>query len=130
MKISHIEQVFFVADLTRCRDFYKSLFQIEPVTDVPGMVEFELAPNFKLGLMPLEGISRLLGAGLISHGKEGVPPRSELYLRVEDPHEMFSMAVSLGAKVLSPVRQRNWGDIAGYVADIEGNILVFAKQIS
>jgi len=130
MDISHIEKIIFVADLTSCRDFYMSLFQIEPVTDVPGMVEFELAPNVKLGLMPLEGISRIVGLDTIKPHLKDIPPRSELYLMVDDLNEMFSRALSCGASLLSPVKERNWGHSVGYVADIEGNILAFAKQIS
>jgi len=129
MKISNIETIFFVAGLTSCRDFYKSLFQIEPLTDEPGMVEFELAPNAKLGLMPIDGISRIVGVDTIKSYLKDIPPRSELYLMVENLDEIYSRAMSIGAIPLSPIQNRNWGHRVGYVADIEGNILAFAKQI-
>ena len=129
MKVSHIEMILFVADLARCRDFYKSLLQIVPVTDVPGMVELELAKNFKLGLMPLEGIGRIVGEETIRPKEKDIPPRGELYLLVEDPEDVFSRALALGAKALSPVQERNWGHKAGYVSDPEGNIIAFAGEL-
>jgi len=130
MKISLVEKILFVSDLKRCRDFYKSLLLVDPVTDVLGMVEFKLAKCFILGLMPLEGISRILGPETIKPTEMGIPPRSELYLMVDNPDEMFSRALSLGATVLSPVQERNWGHRVGYVADLEGNVLGFARQIT
>ncbi len=130
MKIHHVEKILFVSDLALCRDFYKSLLQVDPQTDVPGIVEFRLSAYFILGLMPLEGISRILGPETIRPDIKGIPPRSELYLLVNNPEEMFSRALSLGATILSQVLERNWGHMVGYVADPEGNVLAFARQIT
>jgi lactoylglutathione lyase len=40
----------------------------------------------------------------------------------------MNRAISAGGKLLSDVEERNWGDRAGYVADLDGHVVVFATK--
>ena len=125
--INSAEFILYVSDQQRSRDFYKEILQMEPVLDVPGMTEFQLNEFTKLGLMPETGIEKIIsGLTGISPGSGGVP-RCELYLKVDDINESFERAINAGAAEMSPVMQRDWGDIAGYVSDPDGHIIAFAK---
>lgn len=96
-----------------------------PRLDVPGMTEFELSPGCVLGLMPEKGIKRLLPAMPDPEAGNGIP-RAEVYLTVSDPELYHARALAAGARELSPMEPRGWGDKAAYSLDPDGHVLVFA----
>lgn len=118
--------ILYVADQAKSTSFYEAALAQAPRLDVPGMSEFAWGDGVVIGLMPEEGIRRLLGEGLPDPaGARGIP-RSELYLHVPDPEVCHRRAIAAGARELSPVMARNWGDHAGYVIDPDGHVLAFA----
>lgn len=121
--------IFFVKDQAKSVSFYKQVFGKEPVLDVPGMTEFELTKETVLGLMPEAGIKRLLGDKLPDLCLASGTPRSELYLIVDDPKKFHQAAIAGGAKELSPLLERDWGDRAAYSLDPDGHVLAFAEKI-
>jgi predicted enzyme related to lactoylglutathione lyase len=124
-----IEFIIYVESQERSRDFYQELLNKKPLLDVPGMTEFLLQENCKLGIMPNDGISRILGNKTQPPSAGTGIPRCEIYLFVNDPAGYFNKAVSLGAKAVSEAQDRDWGDRVAYVADPDGHILAFAEKI-
>lgn len=125
--LSKIQIILYVASQSASRDFYAHLLQQPPTLDVPGMTEFDL-PGAKLGLMPETGIARILCPAL-PHPDQGQGiPRCELYLLVDDPESWMQRALQTGARLVSEVQPRDWGDRAGYVADSDGHVLAFAAE--
>jgi len=118
--------ILYVRDQHRARDFYASVLAIEPRLDVPGMTEFQLGEDAVLGLMPEEGIARLLQGRVRPDLSRGIP-RAELYLMVDDVPRCHARALSAGATELSPPAARDWGDVASYVGDLDGHVLAFAN---
>jgi hypothetical protein len=90
------------------------------------MTEFELPGGSILGLMPEDGIQRLLGGSLPELRRARGVPRSELYLVVDDPRTFHERAVEAGATELSAVQLRDWGHRAGYSLDPDGHVIAFA----
>lgn len=119
--------VLYVQDQASAAVFYRETLQVEPSLDVPGMAEFPLGSGAVLGIMPMDGIRRLL-AGAISADVQPGAPRAELYLRVEGAEEWLARAVGAGASLLSPVQPRDWGESAGYCMDADSHILAFAES--
>ena len=68
--------ILYVADQRRSAEFYRAVLGEAPTLDVPGMTEFLLAEGARLGLMPEDGIARLLGSG-IGHPASARGARSE-----------------------------------------------------
>ena len=123
-----VEIILYVADQTRSRNFYAAVLDQQPDLDVPGMTEFLLNPACKLGLMPETSIAKIL-EGKTPHPADGNGiPRCELYLYTQNPTEACDRALKAGAKLVSPVSARDWGDSVGYVADFDGHILAFATK--
>lgn len=119
--------ILYVADQQRSTDFYEKILNKKPLLNVPGMTEFLLNDNFKLGLMPEKGIAKII----CPHTKHpelgnGIP-RCELYLIVENPEQALGRAVCSGAKEISKAAPRDWGDTVSYCVDFDGNIIAFAK---
>jgi len=124
------EIILYVKDQTLSREFYQQLLRQPPSLDVPGMTEFHLSETSKLGLMPNKGIAKIL-AGNTPHPDEGFGiPRCELYFYVEDIQLEFDHALQCGARLISPVVPRDWGDKVCYFSDPDGHIIAFAEKIS
>jgi hypothetical protein len=90
------------------------------------MTEFALHGGAVLGLMPEDDIRALLGAALPDCGQAPGMPRGELYLLVDDPAAYHSRALASGARELSPLSRRSWGDQVAYSLDPDGYVIAFA----
>lgn len=119
--------ILFVSDQQSSMEFYKAVLSQEPRLHVPGMTEFSLGAEVVLGLMPEEGIKRILGPGLPDPELARGIPRAEIYLLRSDAKELHARALDAGAKEISPFSLRNWGDEVAYVSDPDGHLLALAK---
>lgn len=119
--------ILYVADQKRATRFYEEVLACKPDLEVPGMTEFRLCGGAVLGLMPEAGIRRLLPDMPDPARAQGIP-RAEIYLSLEDPAVFHARALQAGARELSPLLPRNWGDTAAYSLDLDGHVLVFAAQ--
>jgi lactoylglutathione lyase len=119
--------ILYVADQAKSRTFYQAVLEEKPVLDVPGMTEFRLNDGASLGLMPEEGIAKILGEA-VAHPKTGNGiPRCELYVFDPDPKAAYERLILAGGKKISAAKMRAWGDIVAYGADPDGHVLAFAK---
>lgn len=121
--------ILYVADQKRSRDFYQHLLKQNPSLDEPGMTEFTLRDGGVLGLMPEKNIARILGDGVPSPASGGGIPRCEIYLRVDSPKLYLNRALAAGAKLLSQLGPRDWGDEVAYVADPDGHVIALARAL-
>lgn len=119
--------ILYVRDQERSTQFYSTVLGEKPRLHVPGMTEFSLSDTCVLGLMPEAGIKRLLGSQLPDPAVANGTPRAELYLRVDNPQAFHQRALEMGARELSGLEKRNWGDLAAYSLDLDGHVLAFAK---
>ncbi|HLW32051.1 MAG TPA: VOC family protein [Aequorivita sp.] len=122
-----LEFILYVSNQARSTVFYEKLLGIAPSLNVPGMTEFPLLPNVKLGLMPESGIAKIISPGMPHPETGNGIPRCEVYLKLKDPETYLDRAVTLGGKIISPLYPRNWGDTVGYLADLDGHVIAFAK---
>jgi catechol 2,3-dioxygenase-like lactoylglutathione lyase family enzyme len=120
--------ILYVADQDAATAFYTTVLDTSPRLHVPGMTEFDLGRDAVLGLMPAAGIRRLLGEGLPDPMAAAGIPRAELYLLVNDAQAYLDRALNAGARLLSPLQLRDWGDHAAYVLDLDSHVLAFAEK--
>ncbi|WP_040210974.1 VOC family protein [Clostridium polynesiense] len=122
--------IIYVINQEKSRLFYEKLLGYKPVLDVPGMTEFQLFDSVKLGIMPTEGIMKILENKIPDPSQAKGIPRSEIYMFVDNPEDYYARLVSAGGKGISKCELRNWGDYAAYGSDLDGNIIAFAKKAS
>lgn len=127
--IGLIETILYVKDQQQSATFYQKLLRTDPSLNVPGMTEFTLAPNCKLGLMPNSGIAKILGSKTPHPDTGNGIPRCELYLYVNDIDAEYKNAIACGAKLIDEISPRDWGDKVCYFADPDGHIIAFAQKI-
>ncbi len=120
--------ILYVADQSKSKTFYQKVLQIDPVLDVPGMTEFELATNTKLGLMPETGIAKIIADNAPHPALANGIPRCELYLLVNDVQPYIIRAIENHAKLISKLENRDWEHKVAYFADPDGHIIAFAEN--
>lgn len=86
--------ILYVKDQQRSKDFYSKILQREPVLDVQGMTEFEINKSCSLGLMPENGIAKILLDKTPHPATGNGIPRCELYLFTDDIEESFQNALN------------------------------------
>lgn len=91
------------------------------------MTEFILSDHCKLGLMPNDGIVKILKDFMPHPDRGNGIPRCELYLRTTGVTAEYDNALQIGAKLISVVKSQNWGDDVCYFADPDGHIIAFAQ---
>ncbi len=124
-----VQTILYVNDQQQSTEFYSKLLRRVPDLNVPGMTEFNISEKCKVGLMPNDGIAKILG-NKTPHPTTGSGiPRCELYFHVENIELEFNNAKESGAKLISPIEDRNWGDKVCYFADNDGHVLAFAEKI-
>jgi uncharacterized glyoxalase superfamily protein PhnB len=122
--------IIYVANQAKSKSFYQEVLQKEAVLDVPGMTEFEINEHSKLGIMPENGIAKILGENIVHPSNGNGIPRCEIYLYVNSPEEYYERAICCGAKPICETLARDWGDKVAYCSDFDGNILAFAQNIT
>ena len=122
-----IEFILYVENQQLSKVFYEKLLLQKPVLDVPGMTEFQLSESVKLGLMPNSGIAKIIGHTMPHPQKANGIPRCELYFKVQQPQAFIDRGLLAGGKLVSALQSRDWGDTAGYISDLDGHIIAFAK---
>lgn len=119
--------ILYVADQAASTAFWTAVLG-PPSLDVPGMTEFTLAQGAVLGLMPEANIRALLGPALPDPASARGVPRAEFYLVVDDPGGHHARALAAGARELSPLMRRSWGDRAAYSLEQDGHVVAFASR--
>lgn len=128
MIMPRFEFILYVQSQERSRDFYISILHMQPTLDVPGITEFAILEGVFLGLMPENGIAKILVDTMPHPSTANGIPRCELYLESVNPTDDVTNAVLHGATLVSDVQARNWGDTVGYVADPDGHIIAFTRR--
>ena len=124
------EFILYVDNQEMSSRFYEQIFRTKPSLEVPGMTEFTLSETLKIGLMPNNGIAKIITPVMVHPEKGNGIPRCELYFYVENLEDKFELAVKAGAKIISKIENRNWGDRVCYLADSDGHIIAFAEKNS
>lgn len=126
MKPTEVQFILYVADQARSTAFYRHLLGMAPALEVPGMTEFQLGPGVKLGLMPEQGIARII-SGPLPHPAQGQGvPRCELYVLVDDLALVAQRAREAGALEVDPASDRDWGHRVVYFADPDAHVVALA----
>ena len=118
--------ILAVEDLAAMAAFYERALAVRRSVDAASYVELPLPGGTRLGLYERVGFGRNTGRAPF------LPPRGELrpvelYFHADEPiADAVTRITAAGARELSALARRDWGDDAAYFADPEGNVLVVA----
>lgn len=120
--------VLAVSDVQRSHDFYRDVFGWESHLEWPGeYTELVVTDDDRLGLYRREGYA--VTAGAEPADLNGRVSPAYLYVRVDDLDGTIRRLQAAGARPLSGLSDRNWGDEAAYFADPDGNVVAVARRL-
>jgi catechol 2,3-dioxygenase-like lactoylglutathione lyase family enzyme len=120
--------ILAVSDLPRAVRFYQTAFGWPQEVDVPVYAEFVMPGEQRLGLYEREAFGRNTGRPP-SAMPDGATTGTELYFYPADLPAAIARLEAAGARELSRLARRDWGDEAAYYADPDGNVLVMARPL-
>ncbi|MDF1838214.1 MAG: VOC family protein [Planctomycetota bacterium] len=113
-------------DLAASADFYEKLLGWERTVDVPVYVQLTAPGGLGLGIYERESYG--VNTGQVPPlPKAGHAGGAEIYFYCKDLEERVALAESLGARPLSPLSKRMWGDEVAYFADPDENVVALAR---
>jgi predicted enzyme related to lactoylglutathione lyase len=124
----HVLTILAVEDVVASLAFYRAAFGWVPAVETPVYVEFTLAGGQRIGLYEREGFGRNTGQTPAKIPPGELAP-TELYFHTDDIHAAIARIEQAGARELSPLERRDWGDEAAYFADPSGNVLVLSRPL-
>ncbi len=128
-QVKHVLTILAVENLSRSVAFYAESFGWRQVADAPVYAECALPGGMRLGLYERQGFGRNTGRVPARIAVGELAP-TELYFYADDLRATVDRLKGAGARVLSALAPRDWGDEAAYFADPDGNVVVIARPIS
>lgn len=120
--------ILAVEQLSRSVKFYGDAFGWPSTIDTAVYVEFALPHRLRLGLYDRVSFAKNIGQSRAL--SPNTITATELYLYVEDLEAAIPRVLHAGARILNPLRKRDWGDEVAYFADPDGNVVALAKPLS
>ncbi|MBI3205356.1 MAG: VOC family protein [Myxococcales bacterium] len=127
MSVRHALTILAVSDLERAKRFYAEAFGWPRTVEVPVYVEHELPGGMRLGLYERVAFGSNTGQ-VPARIADGALAPTELYFYADDVPAAIARLSAAGARELSALSLRPWGDRAAYFADPDGNVLVIAAR--
>jgi len=120
--------ILAVSDLERSVGFYREVFGWPTRIKVPVLVEFELPDGRGLALYQREsfGVNTNQVPVAVPVGEIA---GAELYFHCEDLEGVIDRLRAAGARELSPVAPRDWGDEVAYFGDFDGVVIAVARPL-
>jgi predicted enzyme related to lactoylglutathione lyase len=119
--------IFAVEDLQRAVAFYVDAFGWEKRLEAPSYVELALPGGLRLGLYERQAFAKNLG--LSPAPRPSAITATEIYVYPPDLDAAIGDVTRAGARVLDPLRRRDWGDEVAYFADPDGNVVALARPV-
>jgi catechol 2,3-dioxygenase-like lactoylglutathione lyase family enzyme len=121
--------VFAVEDVERAEEFYGNAFGWKRSLAWPETyTELDLPGDDWLGLYRRDGFAEEAGAHPVKV-EPGKHTGTELYVHVDDMDAAIGRLRAAGARPLSQLAPREWGDEAAYFADPDGNVVAVARRV-
>jgi len=121
--------ILAVCDLRRSVEFYLRAFGWSQTVDVPTYAEFTTPGNLRVRLYHRDGYVRNFDAPRVSDRPDGGVTATELYFECDDVESIIARLLAAGAKIISPLGERSWGDVCAYVTDPDGNVLAISRKV-
>jgi catechol 2,3-dioxygenase-like lactoylglutathione lyase family enzyme len=119
--------ILAVQDVARSRNFYAHALGWEVHVDEPVYAELQDGEGMRLGLYDRAAYTANTETPIHTSVPAGAVASTELYFLSEDLDASMARLQAAGARRLTDVASRSWGDEAAYFADPDGNVVVMAR---
>lgn len=123
--MQHALTILATPDVAASTAFFTAALARTPDVQVSVYTEYTLPGGQRLGLYAVDALARITGQAATQPPQGGLSP-AELYFYPDDMAAALRRFEAAGARVLSPLSPRPWGDHAAYFAGPFGTVLVLA----
>jgi catechol 2,3-dioxygenase-like lactoylglutathione lyase family enzyme len=128
-EVRHVLTILAVEDPERSARFYTAAFGWRQAVSVPVYAELLQPGGLRLGLYQRVAFGRNTGRVPAPIAAGELAP-AELYLHAGDPAEICRRLRAAGARELSPLSPRDWGDEVAYFADPDGHVIAVGRPLA
>ena len=127
-EIHFVSTIIAVSDLERSTQFYSEIFQWKLFLQEEAVTIFELPDKNHFMLYKKESFAINLGQQPIMV-PDGSITATEFYFHTQNLEEVIQRLETHGARTLSPLAERSWGDEAAYYSDPDGNVIAVGRPL-
>lgn len=122
--------ILYVPDVRQAVAFYEAAFGMA----LRFLHESNLYAELETGTVTLafagEEMAGMNGVSIRPLRKEDLPPAVEIALICDDPQSQWDQAIAAGAVPVSAPKAKPWGQIVGYVRDLNGCLVELCSDIT
>jgi predicted enzyme related to lactoylglutathione lyase len=127
-EIHFVSTIIAVSDLERSTQFYSEIFQWKLFLQEEAVTIFELPDKNHFMLYKKEAFAINPGQHpIMVH--DGSITATEFYFHTQGLEEVIQRLETHGARTLSPLAKRSWGDEAAYYRDPDGNVIAVGRPL-
>lgn len=121
--------IVYVADVMATVSFYEAAFGLKRKFVHDGKLYAEMETGQTTLAFAGEAMAEMNGFAIRANRRTDLAPGFELALIFADPHDAYRKAVAAGASRVKPPEEKPWGQIVGYVRDINGCLIEIASAV-
>ena len=122
--------ILYVPDVPAAITFYETAFGLT----LRFMHESNLYAELETGNVILgfagESLAEANGVAVRPARRGDLPAAFEVALICDDPHAAWKTAVAAGASAVKPPELKPWGQLVGYVRDLNGCLIELCSELS
>ena len=122
--------IIYVADVLATVDFYERAFGLERRFVHESNLYAELDTGETVLAFAGEPMAEMNGITIRPNRKNDIAAGFEIALVTDDPLAAYESAVGAGADAVSPPVEKPWGQVVGYVRDMDGCLVEICSPIT
>ena len=122
--------IIYVADVTATIEFYERAFGLQRRFIHESGLYAELATGETVLAFAGEPMAQMNGVEITVNRPAGVAAGFEIAFVTDDPLGAYAIAVAAGAIAVKPPAAKPWGQVVGYVRDVNGCLVEICSPIA
>lgn len=122
--------ILYVDDVEAAVAFYEKAFGFERSVVVPGQYGELATGDTKLAFAANSHVAKMIPVPFQAVGPKKPPAAVEIGLVTKDVAKAYAKAVAAGAVPLAEPAEKPWGQIVGYVRDLNGFLVEICTPMS
>lgn len=121
--------IIYVADVPETLEFYGKAFGLKTGFLHDSNMYSELETGETTLAFASDGMAEQNGLSIRSNRSTKTPAGHEIALVTEEPENAFEKAVAAGAVLVKALETKPWGQVVGYVRDINGCLIEICSPV-
>lgn len=122
--------IIYVADVIAAIDFYERAFGLQRRFVHDSNLYAELNTGETVLAFAGEEMAEINGLAIRPNRKSDIAAGFEIAFVTDDPQAAYETAIGAGANAVAPPVEKPWGQIVGYVRDINGCLIELCSPVA